>query len=262
MTTVQPPAIAVWLLRHFTLGEANEALAGDLLEELRSGRSAGWYWRQVLAAISISWRRDAMNLSSAAVFAALWATVTPVWLLVVAHVEQKFQFHARIWPMEWPWSTVLDLGTLLAANLLYILAGIGLYLALDMSLRRDLHVALLLRGMKAGVPVMIALSAALIVLPMNFIAQGQPANQLAGIPVGSSIIAHMNPIEVARIPPQETWEAQFGEKPVITRPSPFAAISDRRAPAILVRLPFFLVILFALWRAKPQLGKRPDGFAQ
>lgn len=262
MTTVHPPAMATWLLQHFTLGKADEALAGDLLEELCSGRSAGWYWRQVLAAISVSWWRDAMNLSSAAIFSALWATVTPVWLLVVSDAEQRFRFHARIWHMDWPWSTIVDLSTLLAANLVFILTGIALYLAFEMSLRRDLRAAPFLRGIKASFPVMIALSAALIVLPMNFIAQEQPANQLAGIPVGSSIITHINPIKVARIPQQETWDAQFGEKPVITRPSPFAAISDRRTPAILVRLPFFLVILVALWGAKPHSSQDRNRIAQ
>jgi hypothetical protein len=35
----------------------NEALAGDLLEEYRRGRSALWYWKQVLTAIAVGQTR-------------------------------------------------------------------------------------------------------------------------------------------------------------------------------------------------------------
>lgn len=51
MTNSKPPAPANWMLRHLVLGNQNEALEGDLLEEFQRRRSDGWYWRQVLAAI-------------------------------------------------------------------------------------------------------------------------------------------------------------------------------------------------------------------
>ncbi len=44
-----PPRAATWLLRHF--GRGNEPLAGDPLDEFRDGRTAHWYWRQVMTAI-------------------------------------------------------------------------------------------------------------------------------------------------------------------------------------------------------------------
>jgi len=40
MRRLEPPATATWLLEHFTFGERNEALAGDLLEDFRNGRTA------------------------------------------------------------------------------------------------------------------------------------------------------------------------------------------------------------------------------
>ena len=43
-------AIAIWLFEHLGL---DVALIGDLLEECERGRSAIWYWRQVLIAVWI-----------------------------------------------------------------------------------------------------------------------------------------------------------------------------------------------------------------
>ena len=51
MNRHEPPKLAKWVLKHF--GSANEALAGDLIEEYAQGRSAAWYWRQVLIAVLI-----------------------------------------------------------------------------------------------------------------------------------------------------------------------------------------------------------------
>lgn len=52
MTRPRPPIVATWLLQRFVC--QNEALAGDLLEEYRGGRTVSWYWRQVLIAIVLA----------------------------------------------------------------------------------------------------------------------------------------------------------------------------------------------------------------
>jgi hypothetical protein len=49
-----PPRLAVALLDGL---QVSAPLAGDLLEEYRSGRSRGWYWGQVLAAVVVAWNR-------------------------------------------------------------------------------------------------------------------------------------------------------------------------------------------------------------
>ena len=49
-TLRRPPAIPAWLLRRLV---SNDALVGDLTEEFRRGRSAAWYWRQVVTAIVV-----------------------------------------------------------------------------------------------------------------------------------------------------------------------------------------------------------------
>jgi hypothetical protein len=62
MKTRQPPALACWLLDSLGYTGQNPALAGDLLEEFRGGRSPAWYWRQTLMAIATGIGRNAFIL--------------------------------------------------------------------------------------------------------------------------------------------------------------------------------------------------------
>jgi hypothetical protein len=91
----RPPALANWLLDR--LGR-NAALAGDLLEEFRGGRSAAWYWRQtfVVVAHSIASGGElrpyllALSAAYAAQFAltlTLWATNFPPALHISAWMK-------------------------------------------------------------------------------------------------------------------------------------------------------------------------------
>ncbi len=52
MSLRRPPALADWLLERLGGIRQDAALAGDLLEEFRSGRPAAWYWRQTLIAVA------------------------------------------------------------------------------------------------------------------------------------------------------------------------------------------------------------------
>src|SRR5580704_2166596 len=61
MTTRRPPALANWLLNRFGVARQNPPLAGDLLEEFRSGRSSAWFWRQTLVVILTGLARSARN---------------------------------------------------------------------------------------------------------------------------------------------------------------------------------------------------------
>jgi hypothetical protein len=50
MRSQRPPFVATWLLERFC---SDPALAGDLVEEYGARRSAGWYWKQAIVAVSV-----------------------------------------------------------------------------------------------------------------------------------------------------------------------------------------------------------------
>lgn len=89
MNLRQPPALAVWLLERLGLTKQNEPLAGDLLEEFRSGRTAAWYWRQAFMAIAtvLGQQLRFYRLDLWPLFVGWGAetleTYPPVWLCVV-----------------------------------------------------------------------------------------------------------------------------------------------------------------------------------
>lgn len=80
----RPPALANWLLDRLGPTRQNAALAGDLLEDFRNGRSAGWYWRQTLRAIASGTASHARIMRPyltvlAAAYAVQLAIVLPLW---------------------------------------------------------------------------------------------------------------------------------------------------------------------------------------
>lgn len=261
MRDIEPPSLATWMLQHCIPGRSNEALAGDLLEEFRAGRSITWYWRQVLDAIVLGCTREILNHSAMAFFAALWSMLAPAWVLVVINFEKHFNLSQRFLRMDWPWSSVCDLGLLLGANLVFIWAGILLYLIPRLWSMRKLKIRLLNRGIFASLPVLIVLWVALIVLPKYFIGSGVGEIN-PGPPVSTYAIKSMHPLEVARVPAQQEWVAQYGEKIAVASINPRDAITDVRKSAIALRLPFFLIIICALWGATlPERNSR-NGIAR
>jgi hypothetical protein len=221
MTPMNPPSLATWLLEHLTPGPRNEALAGDLLEEFATGRPATWYWRQTLAAIAIACSRQILSNRAAMLFTTLWSTFVPAWLLAIANLETHFNLNQRFGQMDWPWSILSDWGLLLAANLLFIWSGIALYLIPHLWAAGNLKFRSFMRAILASVPILIALWAALVVLPKLFLMGLTDPHASPGAP----------------------W------------------MHNMHIAAILVRLPFFLTVLCTLWGAASRLHHRPKGFA-
>jgi hypothetical protein len=76
MRPVKPPAMATWLLEHFQSGPQNDHLTGDLMEAYEQGRSHGWYWKQTVAAILVSFCHEVAThpLLGLRAISAGWAT--------------------------------------------------------------------------------------------------------------------------------------------------------------------------------------------
>jgi hypothetical protein len=238
------------MLDHFVPGGRDEGLAGDLLEEFRSGRSRGWYWRQVVGTMAAASWRILGNNGALMVFAVLWSMLAPTWLLLIARAEEHAHLNERFYRMDWPWSMVCDLGLLLLANLVFIWAGIVLCLVPDLlhSGRRGIHH--LGRGLAASIRILMVVWIALIAVPKYFIAVEKTQPPALG-PVSSYAITHLNPTEVIRIAPGDEWRAHYGEPVIVAEVNPLSLITDVRQTTLIVRLPFFLVVLCALWRATP-----------
>ncbi|HEX8711896.1 MAG TPA: hypothetical protein VF730_08490 [Terracidiphilus sp.] len=130
MKQSDPPRAATWLLQHLAAGERNEALAGDLLEEFRSGRSGGWYWRQVLAYVAITNTRVVLGHAGALLFAGLWALLAPSWLPLTRPGEFRW-LDPRILGLAWPWSSLCEVGLTFSILISFVWAGLVLYLLLE-----------------------------------------------------------------------------------------------------------------------------------
>jgi hypothetical protein len=124
-------AIAGWLLEHFTFGLDSEALAGDLREELQSGRSANWYRRQVMAAIAVGIIKKSRDYALPMLFSIAWSIFYPAWQLCLTWLLCVTQFMPERWTaIDWPYSTALHgIGELTPA-LLFLWLGLFVYLML------------------------------------------------------------------------------------------------------------------------------------
>jgi hypothetical protein len=76
MNSAKPPRLAAWILQEFGPELNQEALAGDLNEAFQQGRSKGWYWRQVGAAVR--WRKHLYRLL-VLVAGSWWMTSPDMW---------------------------------------------------------------------------------------------------------------------------------------------------------------------------------------
>jgi hypothetical protein len=121
----KPPALATWLVEHMVSGVNNEALAGDLLEQFGQGRSAGWYWRQVIAAIFVGIYKEQRIFWIAAGIAPLWMRFLLTFWQRIELIHMFGSLMGRRFP--WPWS------------LIYFFAWYPLFYAVPISVALGLY---------------------------------------------------------------------------------------------------------------------------
>jgi hypothetical protein len=149
MKSSKPPAVAIWMLEHLQLGNKNLALEGDLLEQFHQGRSAAWYWRQVLAALFTSFLGQMRVLWVAAGFTMVWTVVlnaSSQWLL---HASRSHLFSLVFgWgvTLAWPVSEIYAITFFAALTAVPLLISLSLYL----GVMRSFNLRRLLQGLVIG----------------------------------------------------------------------------------------------------------------
>ena len=128
MTSTIPPRLATWMLLRLMPGDHDEALAGDLLESYRAGRSRAWYWTQVLVALVIRWMGSLFRHWSSLIVAATWATISSAWGLLIIRLHYTGNWIGPVWRLPWPLSMACMSGLSVAEALLFIWGGVLMYL--------------------------------------------------------------------------------------------------------------------------------------
>jgi len=129
---IEPPRTAAWMLEHLTPKDCDEALAGDLLEDFRSGRTDGWFWRQALAAWTLAWGRYLSNRRPLLVFAFLWSMLAPAWTALVDELYKITRLLGVLRSADWP---LVGIGYWALLNAGFVWAGMFLYVVLHRRLK-------------------------------------------------------------------------------------------------------------------------------
>jgi hypothetical protein len=188
MKPKNPPAIAVWMLEHLTFADRSHALAGDLLEEFRAGRSPGWYWRQVLIAVAIGVGRQLGSHWPAVLFAALWALPSMAYqVFIVARWWAGSGFMAQTWHLAWPYSTICNIAFDIACGVLYAWVGLAVYFLFSALAMRRLDLRAFLRASRICLFVFLAASAGLFALVVMLPTPTAVNQIMGGVPIGRFI---------------------------------------------------------------------------
>jgi hypothetical protein len=154
MKPMPPVALATWMLEHLTLGSPNESLSGDLLEELRSGRSPGWYWRQALSAIAVTLSIKSRACVLPLVFSAGWSILYPVLWLCTMGNRLTQAILERMWAHDWPYSTGLHFVSATIPAAMFVWIGFFVYLTSGNQVGRRLSMLRILGSLSISLNVL------------------------------------------------------------------------------------------------------------
>ena len=128
MKLTSSTALATWMLDHLTLGSRNDSLSGDLLEELHSGRSSVWYWRQTLSAIAVTLSTHTRAYVVPLLFSAGWSLLYPTLWPAIVHSATAQNLANHFTPSDLPFSTGLGFVAAISPAALFIALGFFVYL--------------------------------------------------------------------------------------------------------------------------------------
>jgi hypothetical protein len=209
MKHIRPPSLATWMLEHLTPADRDEALAGDLLEDFRCGRSKTWYWQQTLTACTVGWLRHLSERRMLVVFAALWSMLAPAWLALELRFLNGSHASAGTWRMDAQFSGIGSIGLWLLLNLGFLWAGMLLYFLSHANIAKSFSRQTIVRALALAAPVF-------------FFAY-----------FGSFVLANLYSFP----------------GPLVARSSitPVGELTDVRGWADLLRIPYFITLVCALW---------------
>lgn len=130
MKLTSSTALATWMLDHLTLGSRNESLSGDLLEELHSGRSTAWYWRQTLSAIAVTLATRTRTYMMPLLFSAGWSLLYPTLWPAIVHSALAQNLANHFTPSDLPYSTGLGSVAAITPAAIFVWIGFFVYLTL------------------------------------------------------------------------------------------------------------------------------------
>lgn len=204
----KPSSTATWMLEHLSSGDRDEALAGDLLEEYCRGRSDGWYWQQVLAACAVSWLESLRTRTSLVVFTLIWSMLAPAWkMLCDGILDSPIVNHA--WEL---------------AGGLWILPAFVLWAVLHSTfLWAGMLIYILCHGKLGKAFRRNQVSRAFLLAPLLF----------SPIYGAAFVLANLY------------WYSVFVNAKLAA--TPLGQIADLRMLADVIRIPYFIALLCALW---------------
>ncbi|HEV2322392.1 MAG TPA: hypothetical protein VGS10_00445 [Terracidiphilus sp.] len=210
MKEAKPPSLATWMLEHLTPADRDEALAGDLLEDFQSGRSTGWYWRQAIAACTVGWIRHLGDRKMLVAFAGLWSMLAPAWLALELRIFDGSSASRGTWRMDAQFSGPGAIALWLILNLGFIWAGMLLYFASHANFASAFSKEKVVRALTVAVPIF-------------FFAY-----------FGTFVLANLY-----------SYPGPLVARSTIT---PLGELTDLRGWADLLRVPYFITLVCALWK--------------
>jgi hypothetical protein len=213
MRQAEPPRLAAWMLEHCASAEHADALTGDLLEDFRAGRTDGWYWRQTLSACAVSWAEGLRARTSMVLFALVWSMLAPAWKAFIDGIDSTPGLD-RIWPFLGPFWVLVALAGWIVLHSIFLWTGILVYYVANTSLGSVFRPKRLTR--------------ALLLAPLVF------------APVYGALFLWADLY----------WYSFFANAKLAT--TTLGQIADLQMLANMLRMPFLIALVCAIWNLVPQ----------